>query len=68
MCLSKNDDISGENLDPKIRDFYSSYANGMENHQNRVDCHMFKAVFKKLVSRLALVSKELRSSENTVSS
>lgn len=36
----------------------------MENTHNKVECHIFKVVFKKLVSRLAAMSKELRSTEN----
>lgn len=51
----------------KIRDFYSSYVNGLEQTNNRVECHIFKAVFKKLITRLAAVSKELRATENMVS-
>lgn len=50
----------------KIRDFYSSYVNGLEHANNRVECHIFKAVFKRLITRLAAVSKELRATENMV--
>jgi hypothetical protein len=52
------------NVDPKIRDFYTSYNNGMENHQHKVECQIFKAVFKRLITRMASVSKELRATEN----
>ncbi|CAG7787075.1 unnamed protein product [Allacma fusca] len=50
--------------DPKVKDFYASYVTGMEYTHSKVECHIFKAVFKKLVSRLVNMSKELRSSEN----
>jgi len=49
----------------KIRDFYTSFVNGLERNNN-VECHIFKAVFKKLITRLAAVSKELRATENMV--
>ncbi|CAL8099332.1 unnamed protein product [Orchesella dallaii] len=51
-------------MSSKIRDFYTSYVNGLEQTNNKVECHIFKAVFKKLITRLAAVSKELRATEN----
>ncbi|XP_035712762.1 protein unc-80 homolog isoform X4 [Folsomia candida] len=48
---------------PKIRDFYTGYNNGMENNQQKVECQIFKFIFKRLVTRMASVH-HLRATEN----
>lgn len=70
LCLMKliwNRYVGYVVVGSKIRDFYSSYVNGLEQTNNKVECLIFKAVFKKLITRLAAVSKELRATENMVS-